>query len=136
MAKEKQVKLGENANSFYDPISGTKVLPGQVVKLEGNSGKSKKIREALRHGHLVIATDEDVEEYEQSGVISNNDPSNDEATDWDDFEVNEKNLGKLKKDKLVELAMHLESSYSQEELNEFKKDELIEEIMEIMEDKE
>ena len=137
MAKDKQVKLGENANSFYDPITQVKVLPNQLVTLDDKQQKSKKVAVALRHGHLVVATDEEVEEFESNGEISNNDPSNDVDTNWDDFtDYTEAGLKKLTKTKLVELAMHLETTYSQEELEDMNKTELAEEILEIWEDKE
>ena len=136
MAKVKQVKLGEAANSFYDPISQTKVLPGQVVELDEKAQKSKKITVALRHGHLVLASEEDVEAAAAGQQVSNNDASNDNDTNWDDFDYTEENLMKLKKPQLVELAMHLESEYSQEELNGLNKTELTEEILEIVEEKE
>ena len=136
MAKTKQVKLGEAANSFYDPVSQVKVLPGQVIELDEKAQKSKKISVALRHGHLVLASDEDVEAAAAGNTVSNNDQTNDVDTNWDDFEYSEENLMKLKKPQLVELAMHLESEYSQEELNGLNKTELTEEILEIVEDKE
>lgn len=131
----KNVKLGEAANSFYDPTSGLKVLPGQVVELDNKQSKSKKVTIAMRHGHLVSATDEDVENFANGKAVSNNDPSNDVDKDWDDFEVNEANLKKLNKSDLVELAMHLESEYSQEELESMTKDDLKEEILEIEDSK-
>lgn len=133
----KNVKLGELANSFYDPVTQVKVLPGQVVQLEKAQYVSKKTATALRHGHLVLASDEEVEAFESGQPISNNDPSNDQDKNWDEFDgYNEKDLGKLKKGELVELAMYLESEYSQEELNEMNKSDLVEEILEIYEEKE
>ena len=130
MAKEKQVKLGEQANSFYDPITQVKVLMGQVVTLTGEQQVSRKIREALRHGHLVQATDEDMEEAEtgvKKEVVE---------MDWDNFEVSDKSIKPLNKEKLVQLAMYLESAYPESELNDFTKDELKEEILELSEETE
>lgn len=128
MAKEKQVKLGEQANSFYDPITQVKVLMGQVVTLTSEQQVSRKIREALRHGHLVQATDEDVEEA-ATGVKKEV-----VEMDWDNFEVTDKTIKSLNKEKLVQLAMYLESTYPESELNEFTKDELKEEILELSEE--
>ena len=128
MAKEKQVKLGEQANSFYDPITQVKVLMGQVVTLTSDQQVSRKIREALRHGHLVQATDEDVEEA-ATGVKKEV-----VEMDWDNFEVTDKTIKSLNKEKLVQLAMYLESTYPESELNEFTKDELKEEILELSEE--
>lgn len=130
MAKEKQVKLGEQANSFYDPITQVKVLMGQVVTLTGEQQVSRKIREALRHGHLVQATDEDMEEA-KTGVKKEV-----VEMDWDNFEVSDKTIKPLNKEKLVQLAMYLESAYPESELNEFTKDELKEEILELSEETE
>lgn len=129
MAKEKNVKLGEVANSFYDPTTQVKVLMGQVVTLTSAQQVSKKIKEALRHGHLVTATDEDVEEFENDGQVS----TTAKEDNWEDFEVSAKTVKSLNKDKLVSLAMYLESTYSQAELEEFTKDELKEEILDISE---
>lgn len=137
MSKVKNVKLGENANSFYDPVTGTKVLPGQVIEVDAKTARSTKIAVALRHGHLVIASEEDIEAANEGNLVTNNDSSNDVDTNWDEFEdYTEAGLKRLTKAKLVELAMHLESEYSQEELNEMNKQELAEEIMEIQEEKE
>ena len=130
MAKEKQVKLGEQANSFYDPITQVKVLMGQVVTLTSEQQVSRKIREALRHGHLVQATDEDMEEA-KTGVKKEV-----VEMDWDNFEVSDKTIKPLNKEKLVQLAMYLESAYPESELNEFTKDELKEEILELSEETE
>lgn len=131
MAKDKQVKLGEQANSFYDPITQVKVLMGQVVTVTAEQVVSRKIREALRHGHLVVATEEDVDAFEKDGTVSNKDA--DKAMDWENFEVSEKTIKGLNKDKLVSLATYLETEYTAEDLEGFTKDELKEEILELSE---
>ena len=53
----KSIKLGEKATMFFDPISGLKVIPGQVVTPTKNQLSSKKVTNALRYGHLEY-TDE------------------------------------------------------------------------------
>lgn len=48
------VRLGRKANSFYDPVSGIKVLKGQQKPLRKVQYHLKGIQKALRYGHLEI----------------------------------------------------------------------------------
>lgn len=50
------VKLGDNAHSFSDPISGFVIVKGEVLVLTDAHQKSLKIKNALKGGHLVRST--------------------------------------------------------------------------------
>ena len=127
----KYVKLGSKASVFHDPTTNTKVLPGQVVEVKGVSKFSKKITAAISGGHLENATEEEYHKYKGGGkVISNNDTTN-WVEEWDDFD--EESLKGLTKDKLVELANHLETELDEKELGKLNKQELVEEILSLVE---
>ncbi len=55
----KYVKLGDNAESFFDPYSRLSLAGKQVLLLEGKSLTSNRVKLALKGGHLSHATQEE-----------------------------------------------------------------------------
>lgn len=124
----KKIKLGDKANSFYDPTSKLKVLPEQVITLKKIHTSSNRITKALRDGHLQYTDAEPTVEPE------NDEPENtaDEDKNWiAELELEPGKLKKLNKSDLIEVALYFESSLSAEELQEMSKSEIIEEIFEL-----
>lgn len=135
----KKVKLGEKANSFFDPISRLKVLPGQVIELTKENEASKKVQVALRQGHLSI-TDESVTETQSSDAPKTKEKTK-ELFDASKVELNDKGIKGLKKAELVAVALfnkasyideetEKETAYTQEELEELTVEELKEVLLE------
>jgi hypothetical protein len=52
------LKLGEKAESFFDPISRLKITKGKVVKLD-SIPKTPKVLKALKNGHIEKTTEDD-----------------------------------------------------------------------------
>jgi hypothetical protein len=51
------IKLGDKAESFYDPYSEFGLVGKQVKLLEDNAAKSNTVTNALKGGHLTFATE-------------------------------------------------------------------------------
>jgi len=51
------IKLGSQAESFYDPYSEFGLVRGQVKALEGLANESNAIKNALKGGHLAYASE-------------------------------------------------------------------------------
>lgn len=138
----KYIKLGEKAEIFFDPTTRTKVLKGQIIKLEDKQKFSKKIAAAIGGGHLVYSTKEAYNDYmEDSSQATTKSATKEEAVDWmepwlEANEVAEKTLKPLRHEKLVELAKHFESEFTAEELKDSTKAELIEEILDLQPEEE
>ncbi len=133
----KYIKLGEKAEIFFDPTTRTKVLKGQIIKLEDKQKFSKKISAAIGGGHLVYSTKEAYNDYMED-LASKDDTKvfQKEEDNWleawvEANELSEKTLKPLKHEKLVELAKHFESEFSDEDLKDSTKAELIEEILDL-----
>lgn len=140
MAKAKYVKLGDKANSFYDPISTLKVLPGQMVELTEKALKSKKVINALRQGHLSYTDSEDEGKLETVKTEQVNDVANTTQKPTE-VPVTKESLMKLNKAELVKLALDKkvsyledeseeETLYTQEELESYDKKEIADLILE------
>lgn len=54
-----KVRLGKNASVFHDPYSGVTVKPGKVVEISSLQARTRKIRDAINGGCLVVATSEE-----------------------------------------------------------------------------
>lgn len=54
MAKSYQVKLGDQAYSFYDQTTGFGITKGEVKELSAKQYASRKIRSAINSGFLQI----------------------------------------------------------------------------------
>lgn len=71
------VKLGDNAHSFSDPISGFSIVKGEVLILDDRSQKSQKVKSALKGGHLVRSSKSEFDDFKtvmgikQKTVIDN-----------------------------------------------------------------
>lgn len=123
-----KIKLGKKANSFFDPTTKLKVLPGQVIELKNIHKKSTRITKALRDGHLQY-TDEDVNQEAPKSSVKEKETEN-----WiEKLELTTEALSKLKKAELIEVAKFYESQLEDSELQEYTKAELIEEIFELSE---
>ena len=59
------VKLGDNAHSFSDPISGFVIVKGEVLVLTDDHQKSPKIKNALKGGHLVRSSKSEFDNAKQ-----------------------------------------------------------------------
>ena len=128
----KYVKLGSKASVFHDPTTNTKVLPGQVVEVKGVSKFSKKIIAAISGGHLENATQEEYLKYKGGVKVNSNNDNSNWVEEWDDFD--EESLKGLTNAKLVELANHLETELDDKELGKLNKQELVEEILSLVEE--
>ena len=51
------IKLGDKAESFYDPFSEFGLVRGQVKILEGKTNESQSVKNALKGGHLAFANE-------------------------------------------------------------------------------
>ena len=128
------VKLGEKAESFYDPTTGTLVSKHEVVILTDKAKFSNKIKKAIAGGHLVSATKQDYEDYiEDNGLNTQNEA----VEDWrENQDLDEAVLLKLKKEQLIELAIYYKTEYDAKDLASLSKAELVEEITEITSEEE
>lgn len=128
----KYVKLSKKAENFYDPTTKTKILKGQVIKLDNTNKFSKRIEAALRGGHLEHASEEEF----KAANVSTEATSKDVNTEDIDI-TDEKALKKLKKPALIDLAIKHnladdeEEPYTREELEEFKVTELVEMLLDL-----
>jgi len=60
--KKKFIKLGEKASSFSCPTTGVSLSGNKVIELTPTLAASKKIKNALRGGHLEYADEKEVTE--------------------------------------------------------------------------
>ncbi len=112
--KVNYVKLGEKANFFYDAVSGLKVLPGQVIKVDEEKAKANsKIGKALKSGHLEFADEED---YDPSKV----------ANLLQEVGLSEKSESEegYTQEELIDMALELGSSLSKSKLKKLSLEEL------------
>lgn len=71
-ARTYKVRLGAQANFFYDPHTGIKVLKNKVIELTARQYQAKKIRAALNSGYLALVSDEnEVPAKDESKVETN-----------------------------------------------------------------
>lgn len=140
----KYIKLGNKASIFYDPTTKVKVLKGQVVELKNRERFSKKILTAIAGGHLVSTNKEQYNDYLQdAGIDQALEKSTKEITptSWiepwiENNDLDEKNLMKLKKAELIQLAQYYETELTVEELDSYEKKDIVEEILEIIPEEE
>lgn len=129
----KKVKLGKKANSFYDPTSKLKVLPGDVIELKAVHKASARVIKALRDGHLQ-STDEEATTEAKNAPKETVDENPDA---WiNELEMTPEKLNKLKKVELIQVAKFYGTEISDEDLEEMKKSDLVEEIFELVEEDE
>lgn len=125
----KKVKLGDKANSFYDPTSKLKVLPGDVIELKAIHKVSSRVIKALRDGHLQVTDAASTKEVKETVKEKEVNPNK-----WiEELDMVPEKISKLKKEQLIQIAKFYETEYSDEELGDLKKDELVEEIFELVE---
>lgn len=144
----KYAKLGTKASIFHDPTNGLKVLPGQVVMLDGDKKFSKKTDQALKGGHLEYATEDEYKEYTSSQeklesntqVLSSKKMDNtdeDEGFDVETFDdYSEEGLKALTNDQLKELAVYNETELEAKVLKGMNKAQLVEEVLSLLDDEE
>lgn len=122
--KQSYLKLGEDALSFYDANAKLKLTPGQVVEMTTKMKASKRIKAAVNAGHLEKADEDDYQEF-LNGVDTKSEAV---AQDVDDEMDNltEKDLKKMKKPQLIEVAKFNEVDASDEDYDSLNKGEIIE----------
>lgn len=143
MAKKKKfVKLGEKASIFFDPTSRLKVVPGKAYELSVQANASKRVRRALKAGHIEYASkDEDGKlEFVALSVKvkkAQEQKQEDKADELDPDEVDYSlaALKRLNKPQLVALALEIEGiEEDEDELKDLNKEPLIDLILEMVED--
>jgi hypothetical protein len=110
--KVNYIKLGEKANFFFEPASGLKVLPGQVIKIDEEKAKANsRINKALKSGHLEYA---DESEYDPTKI----------ADYLESLDKVAEGNSELSKDELIEKAIELGASESKSKLKKYSVEEL------------
>ncbi len=136
---EKYVKLGEKANSFYDPSTGLSLVPNEVKEVPGSFLRSQRTRRFLKGGGIAYASKEEFNEYqaklkpqvkklagdpgEPKGITKTPEPSIDlgeltkagliehiEEQGWDEEDVAKAKAIKKKAD-LIEFIQDTEAQY-------------------------
>lgn len=143
------VKLGEKASMFYDPVTQTKILPGQVIKISGRDKFSKKISTAIKGGHLDKVEQSEYKAYMESlGKAENNSTGAEdkeekkEKVNEDTFIVenhtdfSEEGLAKLSKKELLKLVNYYDTEVDDKALSKYTKQELIDEVIILVEEEE
>jgi hypothetical protein len=69
----KYVKLGDKAESFYDPFSKFSIVRKEVKELVGNSLKSNRVKSAIKGGHLVYASQVEFEKVNSKTPVETKD---------------------------------------------------------------
>jgi hypothetical protein len=123
---KKFVKLGESANSFYDASTGLKLTVNQSKELSTAQAASKRVKSALKHGHL---------EYAEEGEFDNVEDIDVDAEDVD-AEYTEEILKGKNKAALVAILETIQKAEEEEdrlteaEMTKMSKQELIDAILE------
>lgn len=119
--KVNYVKLGEKANFFYDAVSGLKLLPGQVVKVDEEKAKANsKINKALKSGHIEFADEEDYDPSKVEGLLK-------EVGQLETDSVEEG----YTKDELIEMAVELGSTVTKAKLKKYTLEQLNDHVNEL-----
>lgn len=63
MAIKRYVKLGESANSFYDPQTGLSLIPGEIKEVLPIWLQSPRVKRFLKGGGLSNSSKEEYNEY-------------------------------------------------------------------------
>lgn len=139
MAKDEKkfVKLGEKANSFYDPLTKVKLAPGLVVELPKNFRESRKLVRALKAGHIEY-TDPVKAPAKSDGKASDKNSGKGEAVeiDIDKVDFTEEGLKGFKKAELVNICIQMEVDRTVEELEALTKKDLIDILLELDDEEE
>lgn len=130
----KYYKLGKHASVFHDPKSGLTISNRQVGSLDDKK-VTKKIKDAIGNGHLIVVTKEEFEKAKVpvKDASTKSTDSNDDADDdnKDDDSGNTDELEGLDKEALIEYAKENLEGISKKEikaLSEMDEDELKEYI--------
>lgn len=143
----KIVKLGEKANSFYDPTTGLTLIPNEVKEVPNSFLRSQRARRFLKGGGIAYASKDELIEWQeaqkakvkkmnfnQSSVDLSNKVKESEKTDEPDTEVEE--LKKMTKAALIDYVKGLD--WTEDDVEEAKsitkKADLIEFIRETEEE--
>ena len=57
---------GDNITLFYDPVSKITIANQMVVEVDSKSLKTKKVKEALKKGHITKTDSADFKAYQKS----------------------------------------------------------------------
>ena len=63
---EKYVKLGEKANSFFDPQTGFSLVPGEIKLVPNSYLRTQRARRFLKGGGITYSSKEEYNEYQDS----------------------------------------------------------------------
>lgn len=105
------VKLGDNAHSFSDPISGFVIVKGEVLILTDAHQKSPKIKSAMKGGHLVRSTKSEFDTAKQIfGIKQKTIVDNSNEKELRDLLRVEKERNKILEEKIESLSAQKEVS--------------------------
>jgi len=134
MAKKRTfVKCGKNARCFADPFSKFDIAKGEVKELKSFKQKrSVKMKNALRGGHLELATEEEFLKFQQNlseGTLNKKEDVNPDGK--------EPTFQEILEDKTkAELVLYYEEKYEvgPEDIEAFKKlkhDAMVAELLDL-----
>lgn len=137
--KPKYYKLGKKASSFWDPASKTKILRGQVIKVEGDKTRSKRLAAAVSTQHILLAEEEEYDKYlaKMQALKEGKVPESEEESEDDDITSEDSpELISFKRLKVQEMKDQIFATYELddkevEEINSLTKPQLIEKFKEL-----
>lgn len=147
----KYVKLGKKARSgsFYEANTGISLYGEKIMKVPQGLLKHPRVAKAINAGHVVMATEEDYEEYKKNNAdvakkdekaMERHEPKkatkkSEEVEDTDEDE--EVDYMELNKKPLIDYALSLEGmEFTREELENMNKAEIQEEVAAILDEEE
>lgn len=122
----KHVKLGEKALSFSCPTSGVTLIPGVVRELNAKELSSKKVKMAIKGGHLEVVNEEAYKKYQKSLTKS---VDEDDETEF----YTEKDLKGKNKETLINIIREIDPD-NEDNLEKMDKATLVETILLLQED--
>ena len=134
MAEVKYLKLGEKAESFFDPSTSLKLSKGKVVRMTQEMKISNRVKKALKGGHIEYATEEDFDK-----TVMDLDVQADDVNQEEEVVYTESNLKGKGKEALINILLNLsgdEEERTEKELSALTKAEIIEEILDLQEEEE
>jgi hypothetical protein len=130
--KPTYLKLNPKSAFFYDPATGLEVHPGEVVSIDLEKakalGKKSLIDDAVRGGHLQYSNEEEYKKYKatkgEEAELADADMASSNLQRDTNEDVGEKN-------KLVEQAKNLGTTFGRQKLKRMTDDELKKHIQEL-----
>lgn len=90
----KYYKLGKTATMFYDPVVKLKIVGENGVGKLNTKNSTKRIENALRHGHIKEATEKEYKEFIENAGVENTEKLEEATSSGVDF-------SKMNKDTLI-----------------------------------